>query len=320
MYKKKKKGITLIALIITIIVMLIMVGVTINVALNGGLIEKARTASEQTQKAADREELLSAVVASIDKEGKVDIEELKKELGTENWKVNGDSLPCTFTKKKTGNSFTVALDGTITEGAGAATPGGNEGETPGDEPTPPEVQIPKNYQETITGLDKNVTVIAYKDIEGLNAEETENTYLKNLGTNLKIAVDNGRVSAVLTEKINGVDTIAVVPTGFTVSNTTGENTISGGLVLKEGANEYVFMPYTDTNIYVEDSFGPLTGTHTVSGTIYTYDTQEELTNYYGYTDANNTTPVFNISDFTFAQDKTNIEESINEYRGFYVGR
>ena len=38
---KNKKGITLIALIITIIVMLILVGVTINVALNGGLFETA---------------------------------------------------------------------------------------------------------------------------------------------------------------------------------------------------------------------------------------------------------------------------------------
>ena len=45
----QQKGITLIALIITIIVMLILVGVTINVALSGGLIEKATTASNQTQ-------------------------------------------------------------------------------------------------------------------------------------------------------------------------------------------------------------------------------------------------------------------------------
>ena len=34
---KKQNGITLIALIITVIVMLILVGVTVNVALNGGL-------------------------------------------------------------------------------------------------------------------------------------------------------------------------------------------------------------------------------------------------------------------------------------------
>ena len=45
----KQNGITLIALIITIIVMLILVGVTINVALNGGLFEKAKTAATKTE-------------------------------------------------------------------------------------------------------------------------------------------------------------------------------------------------------------------------------------------------------------------------------
>ncbi len=44
---KKQNGITLIALIITIIVMLILVGVTVNVALNGGLFDTAKQAVSQ---------------------------------------------------------------------------------------------------------------------------------------------------------------------------------------------------------------------------------------------------------------------------------
>lgn len=46
---KREKGITLIALIITIIVMLILVGVTINLALNGGLFNKAEEATAKTK-------------------------------------------------------------------------------------------------------------------------------------------------------------------------------------------------------------------------------------------------------------------------------
>ena len=46
---KGQKGITLVALIITIIVMLILVGVSISVALNGGLFDKARDAKTKTQ-------------------------------------------------------------------------------------------------------------------------------------------------------------------------------------------------------------------------------------------------------------------------------
>ena len=71
-----QKGITLIALIITIIVMLILVGVTINVALNGGLFTKASEASKQMQVEAEKEELLSSVVAAIGYDGKVVLEDI----------------------------------------------------------------------------------------------------------------------------------------------------------------------------------------------------------------------------------------------------
>ena len=42
-----QKGITLVALVITIIVMLILVGVTVTVAINGGLFDKARDAKTE---------------------------------------------------------------------------------------------------------------------------------------------------------------------------------------------------------------------------------------------------------------------------------
>ena len=52
---KGQKGITLVALIITIIVMLILVGVSITVAINGGLFDKANEAGDSYQTAADQE-------------------------------------------------------------------------------------------------------------------------------------------------------------------------------------------------------------------------------------------------------------------------
>ena len=48
---KGQKGITLVALVITIIVMLILVGVTVSIALNGGLIQKAQSAGSQWESA-----------------------------------------------------------------------------------------------------------------------------------------------------------------------------------------------------------------------------------------------------------------------------
>ena len=55
---RKTKGITLIALVITIIVMIILVGVTINIAVNSGLFDKSREAKEQTQMEINKEALL----------------------------------------------------------------------------------------------------------------------------------------------------------------------------------------------------------------------------------------------------------------------
>lgn len=69
---KNKDGITLIALIITVIVMLILVGVTITVALNGGLFETATKAATETQKEAERERLTEIALANYNaSEGKI---------------------------------------------------------------------------------------------------------------------------------------------------------------------------------------------------------------------------------------------------------
>ena len=55
---KTNKGITLIALVITIIVMLILVAVTITMAINGGLFGHARTAGRKTNNAVADEQAL----------------------------------------------------------------------------------------------------------------------------------------------------------------------------------------------------------------------------------------------------------------------
>ena len=62
---KNEKGITLVALIITIIVMLILVAVTISVALNGGLFDTARRASKETKAATVREAMALAKAEAL---------------------------------------------------------------------------------------------------------------------------------------------------------------------------------------------------------------------------------------------------------------
>jgi len=67
---KGQKGITLVALVITIIVMLILVGVSVTVALNGGLFTTAETAVTNTEEELIKENRLDNgnVIVTIDGE------------------------------------------------------------------------------------------------------------------------------------------------------------------------------------------------------------------------------------------------------------
>ncbi len=102
------KGITLIALVITIIIMLILVGVTVVIALNGGLFNTTKEAAKGTQFDADRESLLAAVLGSIDRKSKVDYDELEKHL-PEGFKGNKEDG---YTSES-GNTFYVDEYGDI---------------------------------------------------------------------------------------------------------------------------------------------------------------------------------------------------------------
>ncbi len=108
--KRKEKGITLIALVITIIVMLILVGVTINVAMQGGLFANARKAVADTQYEKDKEMLLSSVIGAMNKDTEVDFDKLDENL-PEGFKKAEDGG---YTSEA-GNTFYVDKNGNITD-------------------------------------------------------------------------------------------------------------------------------------------------------------------------------------------------------------
>ena len=78
---KGSRGITLIALVITIIVLLILAGVSI-ASLTGknGILTRADTARKETAKQSAKEQVQIEVLGSIGESGKVDIESLNKNL------------------------------------------------------------------------------------------------------------------------------------------------------------------------------------------------------------------------------------------------
>ena len=83
--KRKEKGITLIALVITIIVLLILAGVSIAMLTgDNGILTQARNAKEETEKASELEGIQLAVIGSETKDNEyldiLDEESFKKEL------------------------------------------------------------------------------------------------------------------------------------------------------------------------------------------------------------------------------------------------
>ena len=129
---KDAKGITLIALVITIIVLLILAGVTI-ATLTGenGILTRASEAAKKTGQASVEEQVKLAVAASIGEDGKINTNKLNEELE----KIEGEktgipisSLPADITidgyEVHIDENGAVSMENTIS--------GGETGEKPGN--------------------------------------------------------------------------------------------------------------------------------------------------------------------------------------------
>ncbi len=118
---KQTKGITLIALVITIIILLILAGVTITMLTgDNGILKQATNARETNTKAEFEEQVKLAVMASrVNDTANIDLktldEEINKISGTTITKSADDKLP--WTVKKGNNEVTITADGTITTNA-----------------------------------------------------------------------------------------------------------------------------------------------------------------------------------------------------------
>ncbi len=126
---RKDKGITLIALVVTIIVLLILAGISINMLMGqNGILNRATTAKTQTESTNARDELALAItslgmVYHINGQGGTFRDyifsheaDLKKELGSDQLTLNSDENLITYK----GKIFTVNEDGSIEAADGIA--------------------------------------------------------------------------------------------------------------------------------------------------------------------------------------------------------
>ena len=117
-FLKNRKGITLIALVITIIILLILAGVTITMLTgDNGILKQATNAREANSKAEFEEQVKLAVIASrVNDTANIDLkileEEINKISGITITKSADNNLP--WTVKKGSYEVTITADGTIT--------------------------------------------------------------------------------------------------------------------------------------------------------------------------------------------------------------
>ena len=128
----EKKGITLIALVVTIIVLLLLAGVSISMLTGqNGILNRATESKEKTGVAQEEEQIKLAVMAALtDGTGTLTIPNLKKELASYGITIAEDAtFPVTVSVG--GKSYTIASTGEVTKvGSGSVTPTPNVG---GDE-------------------------------------------------------------------------------------------------------------------------------------------------------------------------------------------
>ena len=119
--KEAQKGITLIALVITIIVLLILAGVSIAMLTGqNGILTQAQNSKTVTENKSAEEKVKLAVMGARADDGTLTVGKLRTELANYGGTVEGDTFPVTATVD--GKSFTVDANGNVTSAGSSTVP------------------------------------------------------------------------------------------------------------------------------------------------------------------------------------------------------
>ena len=304
---KSKKGITLVALVVTIVVLLILAGVSINAVLgDNGIIKKANQAASVTKEAEVKEAINRTILEFYLTNDYKTLEDFLKAKVTEG-KIDSvtKNADGTLTVKKGEYSVTVENK---TNSSGGSSSGGNTGE---------ETQIP----EIKIGEAK---VVANSDGTGSAITDAASVYLGNTlyitfahsitgGTTVVdktipyAVTKNGTYTFTVTGTVNGKsytknvsvtvnqfkdvyeltysDGIVYMPEGFKIAKGSASTVQSGIVIEDKDGNQFVWVPVATLADYKRTWY---TGHGTLS----------------------------NYSEALPEDEKTSVET----YKGFYIGR
>ena len=155
--KEAQKGITLIALVITIIVLLILAGVSIAMLTGqNGILTQAQNSKTVTENKSAEEKVKLAVMGARADDGTLTVGKLITELANYGGTVEGDTLPVTATVD--GKSFAVDANGNVTSaenGTLGAVTGSETTNTTVKDSLGNQVVVPAGFK--VVNKDANVT-------------------------------------------------------------------------------------------------------------------------------------------------------------------
>ena len=329
-----KKGITLIALVVTVVVLIILAGVSINAVLgDNGIIKKANQAASVTKEAEVKEAINRTILEfylTNDYETLEDFLKAKAEDGSiDSVTKNADG---TLTVKK--GNYSVTVENKTNSSGGSSSGGSTGGETQTPEITIGEAKVVANsdgtgsaitdansvylgntlyitFSHSITGgtttVDKTIPYAVTKNgTYTFTVTGTVNgkSYTKNVSVTVNQFKDVYEYMQTNT-KVTYSDGEVWVPEGFKVADDSA-STVQGGVVIEDkDGNQFVWVPVATIADYKRTAYSTNVATEetdTATNSI-KIKYNSSLYNYY----------------FTEAMPDDE-KKSVDTYKGFYIGR
>ena len=304
---KSKKGITLVALVVTIVVLLILAGVRINAVLgDNGIIKKANQAASVTKEAEVKEAINRTILEFYLTNDYETLEDFLKAKVTEG-KIDSvtKNADGTLTVKK--GEYSVTVENKTNSSGGSSSGGSTGGETQTPEITVGEVKVVANSNGTGSAITDAASVylgntlyitFSYSITGGTTTVDKTIPYAVTANGTYTFTVTgtvNGKsytknVSVTVNQfkdvyELTYSDGIVYMPEGFKIAKGSA-STVQGGVVIEDkDGNQFVWVPVATIADYKRTWY-------TGDGTLSKY------------------------SEALPEDEKTSVEK----YKGFYIGR
>ena len=328
-----KKGITLIALVVTVVVLIILAGVSINAVLgDNGIIKKANQAASVTKEAEVKEAINRTILEfylTNDYETLEDFLKAKAEDGSiDSVTKNADG---TLTVKK--GEYSVTVENKTNSSGGSSSGGSTGGETQTPEITIGEAKVVANsdgtgsaitdansvylgntlyitFSHSITGgtttVDKTIPYAVTKNgTYTFTVTGTVNgkSYTKNVSVTVNQFKDVYEYMQTNT-KVTYSDGEVWVPEGFKVADDSA-STVQGGVVIEDkDGNQFVWVPVATIADYKRTAYSGNVATEETDTKTNSIKIKPSSLNNNYYTEA-------------LPEDE---KTSVERYKGFYIGR